>query len=196
MQVSISAKTLARVLFRVLFRLLTTMDPGSRPSWERTYLEILKCLKNRSLCIKVKTASLLVRNQQIIAMGYNGTAPGSIECNTHWREIFARECKQRGEGDEAFQEWTKTEEFRARHREWSKLHEYHAEENVLDIISSADVSQGTCDLYTWFSPCVNCARKIIKYRQVVRTVWYAEEYRHTEGIAMLKKAGISCAAIS
>jgi len=59
-----------------------------RPSWHETFMSMLDVLKNRSQCIKYKTAAMLINGNQIAAIGYNGTASHSIECCNYWENYY------------------------------------------------------------------------------------------------------------
>ena len=64
----------------------------------------------------------------------------------------------------------------------------HAESNAIaKIARSTNSSQGST-LYVTLSPCFDCAKLIIQ-AGIVRVV-YVEEYRKTDSLDLLKKAGI------
>lgn len=70
----------------------------------------------------------------------------------------------------------------------SKAYVLHAEANAISKVArSANSSEGST-LYVTASPCIECAKLIIQAG--IRRVVYAEEYRITDGIDLLKRAGI------
>lgn len=64
----------------------------------------------------------------------------------------------------------------------------HAEQNALMFCAKNGISTDGCDLYVTLLPCVTCAKLIISAG--IRTVYYREEYRLTEGRELLEKFSI------
>lgn len=52
------------------------MDYSKRISREEFFIEVLNSIKKRSTCIRKQVGALLVKDNRIIAMGYNGVLPG------------------------------------------------------------------------------------------------------------------------
>ena len=49
----------------------------SRPSWQDYFKEICLCTAKRSPCERLKVGCILVKDNRIIAQGYNGFLPGA-----------------------------------------------------------------------------------------------------------------------
>lgn len=64
----------------------------------------------------------------------------------------------------------------------------HAEANAITKVAQSTNSSKDSTLYTLVSPCMECSKLIIQAG--IKRVVYAEEYRITEGIDLLRKAGI------
>lgn len=64
----------------------------------------------------------------------------------------------------------------------------HAEANAITKIAKSHNSSDGATLYVTASPCIECAKLIIQ--SGIKRVVYDEEYRLTDGIDLLKKAGI------
>ncbi len=64
----------------------------------------------------------------------------------------------------------------------------HAESNLLAKLGKSTQSSVGATLYVTLSPCLECAKSI--YQHGIIRVVYAEEYRITDGIDFLKKAGV------
>ena len=159
-----------------------TIINNTRPSWDKTWLDMLEILKNRSSCVKLKTAASIVKNNQLLATGYNGTFSNQEECYEHWEKEYKNRVLQI-----PFNEWLETHEFKKLHRDWSIANEIHAEANALKWISRADTSG--CILYTLYSPCNACAKDIIAHG--IKTVYYRYLYKHgNEAISTLEKLGV------
>ena len=132
------------------------------------------CLETSKLstCISKQVGAVLVRDNRIVAIGYNGVAKGEKHCN----EIF----------DTTFD--------RDEHSAWSKHHEYHAEENLLLFCLREGISTKDCLLFVSLSPCINCAKLIAN--SGIEKVYYIEEYdRDKTGLKFLEEHNISIVQI-
>ncbi|MBO7466506.1 MAG: dCMP deaminase family protein [Bacteroidaceae bacterium] len=70
----------------------------------------------------------------------------------------------------------------------SKPYVLHAEANAITKIARSNNSSDEATLYVTASPCIECAKLIIQ--SGIRRVVYGEHYRLTDGIDLLKRAGI------
>ena len=52
-----------------------------RPEIDEYYLSIAKEVAMRSTCLRIHYGAILVKNNRIIATGYNGAAAGFANCN-------------------------------------------------------------------------------------------------------------------
>ena len=64
----------------------------------------------------------------------------------------------------------------------------HAEANAITKIARSNNNSDGSTLYVTDSPCVECSKLIIQAG--IRRVVYAREYRLTDGIELLRRAGI------
>ena len=76
----------------------------------------------------------------------------------------------------------------------SKPYVLHAEANAITKVAKSNNSSQGATLYITDSPCLDCAKLIIQ-AGIVRVV-YGDEYRITDGIELLEKAGIDIVKIS
>ena len=70
----------------------------------------------------------------------------------------------------------------------TKPYVLHAEANAITKIACSGNNSGGATLYVTDAPCIECAKLIIQ-AGIARVV-YARNYRLTDGIDLLKKAGI------
>lgn len=70
----------------------------------------------------------------------------------------------------------------------SKAYVLHAEANAITKVAKSSNSSEGSTLYVTDSPCIECAKLIIQAG--IRRVIYAREYRLTDGIDLLRRAGI------
>jgi dCMP deaminase len=64
----------------------------------------------------------------------------------------------------------------------------HAEANAITKLARSSNNSDGATLYVTDSPCIECAKLIIQAG--IKRVVYAKEYRLTDGLDLLKKAGI------
>ena len=70
----------------------------------------------------------------------------------------------------------------------SKTYVLHAEANAITKVAKSSNSSEGSTLYVTASPCIECAKLIIQAG--IKRVVYAEEYRITDGLDLLRRAGI------
>ena len=70
----------------------------------------------------------------------------------------------------------------------TKPYVLHAEANAITKVAKSGNSSENATLYITASPCIECAKLIIQ-AGIVRVV-YSEEYHSSEGVQLLKRAGI------
>ena len=70
----------------------------------------------------------------------------------------------------------------------TKPYVLHAEANAITKIDRSNNNSDGSTLYVTDSPCVECSKLIIQAG--IRRVVYAREYRLTDGIELLRRAGI------
>lgn len=133
---------------------------------DKTYMDVANIIGQRSYSNRNKVGALLVKEDNILAYGYNGTPRG-----------WPNNCEDHVIIDDAPNLVTRPEVL-------------HAESNAIAKVARTTSSSEGSTLYVTLSPCYDCA-KMIHQAGVVRVV-YSEEYRHTDGIEFLKKCGIEC----
>ena len=107
---------------------------------------------------------LIVKDEQIISDGYNGTPSG-----------FNNECEHDSYKNGLPILITKPEVL-------------HAESNALMKLARSTNSSEGATIYCTYSPCFDCAKLIVQ--SGVKRFVYNETYRNTEGLDLLKKAGV------
>ncbi len=70
----------------------------------------------------------------------------------------------------------------------TKPYVLHAEANAITKLARSSNNSDGSTLYVTSSPCIECAKLIIQ--SGIKRVVYAEQYRLTDGIELLKRAGI------
>jgi dCMP deaminase len=123
-----------------------------RPSWDNYFIELANLASQRSNCMKRRVGCVLVRNNRVVATGYNGTPRNTTNCN----EGGCHRCNSNTRGGEGL--------------------DYclclHAEENAI-LEAGRERCEGSV-LYCSTCPCLFCAKKIIQ-AGITRVV-YSESY--------------------
>ena len=70
----------------------------------------------------------------------------------------------------------------------SKPYVLHAEANAISKVARSHNSSDGATLYVTASPCIECSKLIIQAG--IKRVIYGEHYRLTDGIDLLKRAGV------
>ncbi len=76
----------------------------------------------------------------------------------------------------------------------TKPYVLHAEANAITKVARSNNSSEGSTLYVTASPCVECSKLIIQAG--IRRVVFNEMYRLTDGVDLLKRAGIQCIHLS
>ena len=72
----------------------------------------------------------------------------------------------------------------------TKPYVLHAEANAITKVAKSGNSSEGATLYVTASPCLECSKLIIQ--SGIKRVVYRDEYRLTDGIDLLRRAGILC----
>lgn len=75
----------------------------------------------------------------------------------------------------------------------TKPYVLHAEANAITKVARSNNSSEGATLYVTSSPCIECAKLIIQAG--IRRVVYAENYRLSDGLDLLKRANIELVSV-
>lgn len=121
------------------------------------HLKVAEIYATLSTAKKLQVGSVIVKNDTIIGIGYNGTPPG-------WDNV----CE-----DEDFK---------------TKPEVSHAEANALAKVTKSTNSSEGATIFITHAPCMECAKLI--FQSGIKSVYYRNQYRSTDGIEFLKKCGV------
>ncbi len=143
-----------------------------KPSWDEYFMELAIVVKRRADCLRREVGCILVKDERIIATGYNGTPHGIVDCS----QGGCDRCQKRHRG-----------ELESGQQEESCVC-IHAEQNV--IIQAAYLGLSTKDstLFSTTNPCSSCAKMLINAG--IKRVVCRMEHHDKAGIELLKKAGV------
>ncbi len=138
-----------------------------RPSWHEYFMEMALLVANRSTCIRRKVGAVLVKNNQIIASGYNGAPKGISHCS---QTGCLREKLNVPSGE-------KHELCRG----------VHAEQNTIIQAALNGSSLKDSVLYCTNFPCSICAKMIINAE--ISFIYVLEDYPDKLAKEMFAEAG-------
>lgn len=144
------------------------MITKQRPNWDEYFLELADLVASRSSCLRRQVGAVLVRNERIIATGYNGAPRGLGHC----LEIGClREEMQIPSG-----------------QRYELCRGVHAEQNAIINAAVYGVSTQDSVLYCTTQPCVICARMIIN-AGIIKVI-HRGNFDDQLATQFLKEAGI------
>lgn len=132
--------------------------------YDLMYLDICERISLMSYAVRAKVGAILVKDDNIISMGWNGTPPS-----------FDNECEAKlGELDHQVL-ITKPEVL-------------HAESNCITKVARSSQSSDGSTMYITISPCMECS-KLIAQSGIQRVV-YKKFYRDKKSLDFLSQCGI------
>ena len=125
------------------------------------FMNIAEATAELSSARRLKVGSVIVRDNQILATGYNGTPSG-----------WDNSCEVTlADGT------TVTKEI-----------VIHAESNAVSKIARSTESSLGATMFCTHAPCLQCAKLI--YQSGIKGLYYRNTYRDTTGIEFLEKSGV------
>lgn len=165
-------------------------------NFDKSYMKMAEIWAENSYALRAKVGCIIVKDNQIISDGFNGTPSGfeneceNIECTCHWRHG----CKDTAKPIEESINLTERCKDCSDSILTTKPYVLHAEANAITKCAKTFQSAEGSTLYVTISPCIECAKLIIQ-AGIVRVV-YGEIYKNTDGIDLLERAGIKVEKLS
>ena len=153
------------------------MEPNSmpdhiseRPDWDTYFLRIAQLVAQRSTCLRRQVGAVIVRDNRLLATGYNG-APNNVAHCFQLPGGCLREARKIPSGE-------RQELCRG----------LHAEQNAILQAAAFGVSLKGGDCYCTHQPCITCAKMLINAG--IKRVVFLGEYPDELSLEMLKEAKI------
>ncbi|MBF0814017.1 ComE operon protein 2 [Staphylococcus saprophyticus] len=132
-----------------------------RIKWEEYFMAQSHLLALRSTCQRLSVGATVVKDNRIIAGGYNGSVSGEVHCIDEGCLLEDGHC----------------------------IRTIHAEMNALLQCAKQGVSTDGATIYVTHFPCLNCTKSIIQAG--IKTIYYAEDYHnHNYALKLLDQSGI------
>lgn len=123
-----------------------------RPTWDEYFLAIATAVSARADCRRAQHGGVIVKNNRIVATGYNGSHPGGPSC-------LGGECP-RG--------LMTSEELAHLSADYSNCIALHAEQNAVAFAARRD-TEGAI-MYITGEPCNMCI-KLMRAAGIIRVIW-------------------------
>lgn len=137
-----------------------------RISWDQFFMAQCHLLAVRSTCTRLAVGASIVRDNRIIAGGYNGSISGGDHCIDHGCYVVGNHC----------------------------VRTIHAEMNALLQCAKYGIPVAGSTLYVTHFPCLQCTKAIIQAG--IRQVRYAKDYRNDEyALQLFEQSGITVVQI-
>ena len=133
--------------------------------FKNLYLDIASRVAQMSRARRLQVGCIVVKDDRIISLGYNGTAAGQ---DNNCEDIFY---------DEIGTERLKT-----------KPEVIHAESNAISKLAKSTESGLGADMFITHAPCLECAKLI--YQSGINRVFFGAIYRDIAGLDYLAKCGV------
>jgi len=125
------------------------------------YIDVAERFSQLSSAIRLKVGAIVVKDDRIISIGYNGMPSG-------WDNT----CEEHDNFDNLK---TRPEVL-------------HAEANAITKLAKSNESGKGATLFCTHSPCIDCAKLI--YQSGIEEVYYKNSYRNNDGVEFLTRSDI------
>lgn len=137
---------------------------------------------------KLQVGCVIVKNDTIIGIGYNGM-PSGWDNNCEDIEYMPTDAGGLLDPNEIESQWAHFGVDKIRYRLVTKPEVIHAESNAICKVTKSTNSSENSDMFVTHAPCIHCAKLI--YQSGIRTVYYRNKYRSDDGINFLIKCGVN-----
>ena len=130
------------------------------------FMDVAERFAQLSHAERLQVGSIIVKDDRIISIGYNGMPTGWDNC-----------CEHTIQHHELGTSTTV-----------SKAEVLHAETNAIAKLAKSGESGLGATMFVTHAPCIDCAKLV--YQSGITTVYYKNTYRSTQGLEFLEKSHI------
>lgn len=132
-----------------------------RMNWDQYFIAQANIVALRSTCTRLNVGAVIVRENRIIASGYNGSVSDGVHCIDDGCYMIDGHC----------------------------VRTVHAEANALLQCAKFGVPTEGAEIYVTHYPCLQCCKQLIQAG--IKKVFYASDYRnHEYAIQLFKEANV------
>ena len=147
-----------------------------KPKYIDYYMKIAGLTSELSSAQRLQVGAVIVRENQILATGYNGMPAG-------WDNV----CEMTLPEEESVNIETRTITV-IPERTVTRPEVLHAESNAITKVASSTESSKGATIFCTHAPCIECAKLI--YQSGISSLYYRDTYRDDAGIKFLEKSGV------
>ena len=166
-----------------------------KEKFKQTYMKTAKVFAELSHARRLHVGAIVVKDDRIISIGYNGM-PAGWDNNCEHKEYMSSDAGGWLSPKEIYEQWPFEEEdidpdlgYARRYALKTKPEVLHAESNAIAKLAKSNDSGLGADIFITHAPCIECAKLI--YQSGINSVYYGENYRDDSGIEFLKKSGVN-----
>lgn len=154
----------------------------------KLFTKMAELVAEQSTCCRMQVGAVLVKDNRVISIGFNGTPTGQEHCEDHFARLYQTQLADQYPNYEAYHA---SRAFYDAHGKWSIENELHAEQNAILFAAKNGIATAGATLYVTYSPCVHCAKVIVTAG--ITRVFYKHLYdRSQDGLIFLEKNGLEC----
>jgi dCMP deaminase len=131
----------------------------------RAYMDVAKRFAELSSAVRLQVGAIVVKEDRIISIGYNGMPPG-----------WSNECEYKDYYPEGYYDLK------------TKPEVIHAEANAIAKLAKSTESGKDATMFLTHAPCIDCAKQI--FTAGIQTVYYEKDYRSNDGLKFLSDCGV------
>jgi dCMP deaminase len=144
------------------------------------YMDVAERFAKLSSAKRLQVGAIVVKDDRIISIGYNGMPAG-----------WTNDCEDRVYADAWSinnNHWDYQEEDGTVYNLKTKPEVIHAEANAIAKLAKGNESGDGSMMFLTHAPCIDCAKQM--YAMGVKTVYYRDSYKNTDGLTFLEKCDI------
>lgn len=162
-----------------------------KPKHIQAHMKTAENYARLSTARRLKVGAILVKDDRIISIGYNGM-PSGWDNTCEDRQYMNADAGGSLGLEETLASWPYSEETEPgqvkRYKLVTKPEVLHAEANAIAKVARSAENAEDSVLFVTHSPCMECAKLI--YQSGIRQVFYRDNYRSAAGINFLNQAGV------
>jgi dCMP deaminase len=156
-----------------------------KPKFLEYYMKMAELTATLSSAVRLKVGSVIVRDSNVLATGYNGT-PSGWDNDCEYREYLTYGHSL---GENAADYFDQIDENGKMYRLKTRPEVLHSESNALMKVARSTESSEGATLFCTHAPCIDCAKLI--HQAGINSLYYRNSYRSNDGILFLEKSGIN-----
>ena len=143
-------------------------------------MDVAQRFSELSSAKRLKVGAIVVKDNRIISIGYNGMPSGwTNDCEN---KVYATAWSIDNN------HWEYQEEDGTAYNLKTKPEVIHAEANAIAKLAKSSESGEGSTMFLTHAPCIDCAKQM--YTAGVKTVYYRSTYKNDDGLKFLEKCEI------